>query len=184
MPARAIIRKGGTTSHGGKVLEGWEHTSLYGLPIAGLGHKVWCPQCKGNFPIADGAKNHVFGSIGTALEGMLTACGATLIASQHTATVDCAGEAQSDGSSDRGASPGQTAESGEHFDRYFVLLDSATGKPLCQRRYVIRLPDGSSVEGTTDGHGHTKLCSASESHVVELVVFDDAPPIRPHWDQI
>jgi uncharacterized Zn-binding protein involved in type VI secretion len=91
MPARAIIRKGDTTSHGGEVLEGWEHTSLYDLPIAGLGHQVWCPKCKGNFPIADGAKNHVFGNVGTALEGMVTACGAALIASQHTATVDYAG---------------------------------------------------------------------------------------------
>ena len=184
MPARAIIRKGDTTSHGGKVLEGWEHTSLYGLPIAGLGHKVWCPQCKGNFPIADGAKNHVFGNIGTALEGMLTACGATLIASQHTATVDFAGHAHSDSLSDREASSGRGKESGENFDRYFVLTDSASGKPLRQRRYAIRLPDGSSVEGTTDGQGHTKLCSASESHIVELVVFDDTPPIRPNWDQI
>lgn len=184
MAARAIIRKGDTTSHGGKVLEGWEHTSLYGLPIAGLGHKVWCPQCKGNFPIAEGATNHVFGSVGTALEGMLTACGARLIASQHTATVDCAGDAHSDSLSDRGASSGPAAALAENFDRYFVLLDSATGKPLSRRRYAILLPDGSSIDGTTDAQGHTKLCSASESHVVELVVFDDTPPIRPNWDQL
>jgi uncharacterized Zn-binding protein involved in type VI secretion len=173
MPARAIIRKGDTTSHGGKVLEGWEHTNLYGLPIAGLGHKVWCPQCKGSFPIADGAGNHVFGNIGTALEGMKTACGATLIASQHTATVDVAGEAHPEPSSPREASSGRAKEPGGDFDRYFVLLDSATGKPLRGRRYAIRLPDGSSVEGMTDAQGHTKLCSASESHIVELVVYDD-----------
>jgi uncharacterized Zn-binding protein involved in type VI secretion len=184
MPARAIIRKGDTTSHGGTVLEGWEHTSLYGIPIAGLGHKVWCPQCKGNFPIADGAKNHVFGSIGTALEGMKTACGATLIASQHTATVDYAGEARSESPSHREATSGRAKKPGEDFDRYFVLLDSATGKPLRQRSYAIRLPNGSSVEGITDAQGHTKLCSASESQVVELVVYDDTPPIRPAWDQI
>lgn len=184
MPARAIIRKGDTTSHGGKVLEGWEHTSLYGLPIAGLGHKVWCPQCKGNFPIADGAQNHAFGTIGTALEGMLTSCGAMLIASQHTATVDYAGKAESNSRSHPEALSDQAKEPREEFDRYFVLCDSATGKPLRQRRYAIRLPDGSSVEGTTDAQGHTKVCSASESHVVELVVYGDTPPIRPDWDQI
>lgn len=184
MPARAIIRKGDATSHGGKVLEGWEHTSLYGLPIAGRGHKVWCPQCKGSFPIADGAGNHVFGNFGTALEGMKTACGATLIASQHTATVDHAGEMHSESSSHREPSSGQVKESGGDFDRYFVLLDSATGKPLRQRRYAVRFPDGSSVEGMTDAQGHTRLCSASGSHVVELVVYDDTPPIRPAWDQI
>jgi len=75
-------------------------------------------------------------------------------------------------------------EPAEDFDRYFVLLDAATGKPLRQRRYAIRSPDGRSLEGVTDTQGHTKLCSASESHVVELVVYDDTPPIRPAWDQI
>ncbi|WP_198118984.1 PAAR domain-containing protein [Massilia rhizosphaerae] len=184
MSARAIIRKGDATSHGGKVLEGWEHTSLYGLPIAGLGHKVWCPKCKGNFPITEGAANHVFGSIGTALEGMLTACGATLIASQHTATVEYADDARSESLRDQGASSGQATGPGESFDRYFLLLDSATGKPLRRRRYAICLPDGSSLEGATDDQGHTKLCSASASHIVELVVFDDTPPIRRNWDQL
>ncbi|WP_322403880.1 PAAR domain-containing protein [Massilia luteola] len=184
MPARAIIRKGDATSHGGKVLEGWEHTNLYGLPVAGLGHKVWCPKCKGNFPIVEGATNHVFGSVGTALEGMLTACGATLVASQHTATVDYGGEVRSDGLNNRGTPAVDTREPEENFDRYFVLLDSATGKSLCQRSYAIRLPDGSSIEGTTDAQGHTKLCSASDNHVVELTVYDDTPPIRPDWDRI
>jgi hypothetical protein len=149
-----------------------------------LGHKVWCPKCKGNFPIADGAKNHAFGSIGTALEGMKTACGATLIASQHTATVDYASEAYLESPGHREASLERAKESEGGFDRYFALLDSATGKPLRQRRYAIRLPDGSSIEGITDVQGHTKLCSASESHIVELVVYDDTPPIRPAWDRI
>jgi hypothetical protein len=120
----------------------------------------------------------------TALDGMKTACGATLIASQHTATVDYADEARSESLSHGEGASGPVQELGEDFDRYFVLLDAATGKPLRQRGYAIRLPDGSSIEGMTDAQGHTKLCSASESHVVELVVYDDTPPVRPAWDQI
>lgn len=165
------------------MLEGWESTSLYGIPIAGLGHRVWCPKCKGDYPIVEGAKKHFFGNIGTALEGMRTACGATLIASQHTATVDHADEAESGTSGNQASSPASAGECADDYDRFFVLIDSGTGKPLCQRRYAIRLPDGSSLDGTTDEQGHTKLCSANESHVVELIVYEETPPVRPNWDQ-
>ncbi|MCG2585965.1 PAAR domain-containing protein [Massilia sp. TS11] len=62
---------------------------LDGIPIAGIGHLVLCPQCKGNFPIAEGAATHYFGKLGTALDGMKTACGASLIASQQRMKVNC-----------------------------------------------------------------------------------------------
>ncbi len=50
-----IIRLGDSTAHGGVVLEAFSRTDLYGKPIAGVGHNVSCPLCKGVFPIAEGS---------------------------------------------------------------------------------------------------------------------------------
>lgn len=38
---------GDATSHGEVVLEAFSQTDLNGKPIAGVGHKVSCPLCKG-----------------------------------------------------------------------------------------------------------------------------------------
>lgn len=86
--ARAVICKGDPTSHGGEVLEGNETATIDGRPIALQGHRTYCPLCKGYFPISDGLDFHSFGGIGTAVEGMKTACGALLIATQHYMTVE------------------------------------------------------------------------------------------------
>ncbi|MBB3117703.1 PAAR domain-containing protein [Pseudoduganella violacea] len=93
--ARAVICQGDATSHGGKVLEGNPDATIDGRPIALRGHLTYCPLCKGQYPISEGLDFHTFGGIGTAVEGMKTACGATLIASQHLMTVDDQPEASS-----------------------------------------------------------------------------------------
>ncbi|WP_147485911.1 PAAR domain-containing protein, partial [Burkholderia pseudomallei] len=51
MVKRAIICVGDTTTHGGKVLEGAPTFTLNGRNVAGVGHQVLCPRCKGIFPI-------------------------------------------------------------------------------------------------------------------------------------
>lgn len=94
---RAIICKGDTTSHGGRVLEGTENATIDGKPVAGVGHKVLCPLCKGAFPILPDllARRypHRIHERDTAVEGMRTACGAVLIASQSNSTIEDTGEA-------------------------------------------------------------------------------------------
>ncbi len=88
MAERAIIRKGDRTSHGGTVAEGLPTSMLLGREIALVGHKVVCPKCKGAFPILpDPGRNHSFMGNDTAVEGMRTACGAVLIASQMVARI-------------------------------------------------------------------------------------------------
>ncbi|ACR29772.1 PAAR domain-containing protein [Burkholderia glumae] len=99
---RAMICVGDTTTHGGRVLEGSAIATIDGKPIAGVGHKVLCPQCKGVFPIlpATGRRYpHQITGRDTAIQGMKTACGATLIASQSATTLDDvgAGEAMTGG---------------------------------------------------------------------------------------
>ncbi|GGU83482.1 hypothetical protein GCM10009504_44850 [Pseudomonas laurentiana] len=76
-----IIRLGDTTNHGGAVLEAFTHTNLNGKPIAGIGHNVSCPLCKGIFPIVEGSSIYTVEGVPVALNGMKTACGASLIAS-------------------------------------------------------------------------------------------------------
>jgi uncharacterized Zn-binding protein involved in type VI secretion len=94
--ASAIICVGDTTSHGGKVLEGNPTATIDGRPIAGVGHKVFCPLCKGDFAILPDLLGrrypHVIDNRDTAVAGMRTACGAILIASQSTDGIDDTGE--------------------------------------------------------------------------------------------
>ena len=59
-----------------------------GKPIAYIGHMTYCPKCKGSFAIVEGVTTTTFYGNGVALEGMKTACGAILIATQFTDTVD------------------------------------------------------------------------------------------------
>ena len=57
------------------------NTGLNGKLIAGVGHMVSCPLCKGIFPIAEGSATYAVDGIAVALDEMKTACGASLIAS-------------------------------------------------------------------------------------------------------
>lgn len=102
-----IIRQGDRTSHGGTVLEGSAFDICHGKPIAYVGHKVFCPKCKGAFPIIEGALTTTFYGKGVALAGMKTACGAVLIPTQFTDVVKYGGG--SDASSEPEAESEQAA---------------------------------------------------------------------------
>lgn len=83
MAGKAVILQGDKTSHGGVVMQGSSDMQFRGTNVALVGHLVSCPQCKGVFPIVMGAPTVQVGRLPLALEGMKTACGAELIASQH-----------------------------------------------------------------------------------------------------
>nr|WKF57742.1 hypothetical protein HUO10_002235 [Paraburkholderia busanensis] len=84
----AFIREGDTTSHGGRVLASDLTNTAHGKALALLGDMVSCPRCGGIFPIVKvKTELHVtFNDRPVASDGDRTACGATLIASQTTAT--------------------------------------------------------------------------------------------------
>ncbi|MFD4836037.1 PAAR domain-containing protein [Achromobacter sp. NPDC058515] len=88
MIGRLIVRIGDRTSHGGTVLQGFPFHNIEGRAAAGMGHMVDCPQCKGSFPIVQGVPSFSVDGVPVAVEGMQTACGAVLIASQNIAVLD------------------------------------------------------------------------------------------------
>lgn len=80
--SKSVIKAGDTTTHGGKVMTGVDALQYGSVSVAGFGDLVSCPLCKGTFPIVEGSDFLMCEGKKIALEGMLTACGARLIASQ------------------------------------------------------------------------------------------------------
>lgn len=172
--AGEIIRLGDPTSHGGKVVEGSLADICHGKPIAYMGHKTFCPQCKGYFPIIDGAPTTMFYGRGVALAGMKTACGAVLIATQMTDIVEVASASRNSGTSTDhlkqpvpvAPSPGRSgppsplasapvsAENADpELEQYFLAVD-ATGLPV---ELIYRINDGDTklTESALPSNGAT-----------------------------
>ena len=183
MGSRAIIRLGDRTSHGGTVVEGHQTLIIHGKPAAGVGHKVHCPKCTGTPVIVEGAMNASMMGISIAVEGMKTSCGATLIASQQTDTIEVgSGPGASSASSATqeaatraaqpavaglaaaivaaGAAPrGSDADKGK-YDEQVRVVDQ-DGLPIANMPYHITDEDGAAYKGLTDADGccervHTK----------------------------
>jgi uncharacterized Zn-binding protein involved in type VI secretion len=201
--AGEIIRMGDPTSHGGKVIEGSMVDICHGKPIAYMGHQTYCPQCKGNFPIIDGAPTTTFYGKGVALAGMKTACGAVLIATQLTDIVEhstgasanmARGAGQSAQNAARSKAAGVTAavssalikESNtatDTYDLYFHVIDAA-GVPMIDVPYRIEIGGGEPVEGRTDSEGNTNKVASEVAARATLHVYEpEVTPINPNWDR-
>jgi uncharacterized Zn-binding protein involved in type VI secretion len=182
---RAIIRKGDPTSHGGQVIEGSAADMCEGKETAFVGHKVVCPKCKGVFPIVEGMPTTTLYGKGVALEGMKTACGASLIATQFFTKVaySSGGSSSASGSSQTGSSnisptsganastvsPTSSAKDNS-YDQHFVLLDPVTQKPCANQRYRIT-HGGHIMLGRTDASGKTQLVSGDSPGQIKIEIF-------------
>ncbi len=187
MAEKAIIRQGDPTTHGGRVLEGFLDNICMGKPIAGVGHKVFCPQCKGVFPIIEGARTVFMMGANVAVEGMKTACGAALIATQQTDTIEI-GSAPSTSQQRqpnkkkenlaKSSAPAvglgadrKTEPTAPQFDDKFILLDEDSGEPLANVEYATRRASGQIECGTTDSQGRTHLVSStSQAEIIDIYV--------------
>jgi len=177
MGERAIIRQGDRTSHGGTVLEGHLFLTIHGKPAAGVGHKVHCPKCSGSVVIAEGALNATMMGISIAVDGMKTSCGATLIASQITDTIEYGSGSSPAAAATQVASAasatlaaivagaGQRAAKTDNadnckYDEQVRVLDQ-DGAPIANMPYHITDESGQVYKGLTDADGccervHTK----------------------------
>ncbi|HGN1329244.1 TPA: PAAR domain-containing protein [Proteus mirabilis] len=82
----SVIRLDDHTSHGGKVISAQTDFILKGRAVAVVGDQVFCPVCKGIYPIVERVSTMKYKGKTIAVEGMKTACGAILLASQHLIT--------------------------------------------------------------------------------------------------
>lgn len=155
------IRQGDATTHGGTVITASSNLNIYGKTGACMGDMVTCPKCRGTFPIIEGTSSaNTFGK-SLALDGMMTACGAKLIASQSQFVVEITkgkGAAHKASSNTDSATP--------LFDEQFVL-QSEDGTLLTGMVYELKFSDGSIIKGVTCDEGCTERIQADTA--LELV---------------
>ena len=164
-----MIRQGDTTSHGGTVLEGFPFYTVEGRAVAAMGHKVACPLCKGVFPIAQGNPAHTFNNVPLAYEGMKTACGASLIASQASTT-----HTSPTGSVARVAEQqipdNPLGNQTEDKVVQFVIRHHETQEPLEGVPYSIKLSTGATETGHSNAEGLTRKLVVNKTVQAELIV--------------
>jgi uncharacterized Zn-binding protein involved in type VI secretion len=167
---RAVICKDDPTSHGGKVLEGNARATANGRQTAQKGDMTHCPQCKGDFPIAEGLGHHTFAGVGTAVEGMKTGCGAILIATTTKGFMMVDDQSENKHSAAAVAAASAARAVPPNFGS-FRAVDRNTGQPVPGMAYRIELPDGSTLSGATNADGYT-----------ERVTGHDPASVRLHWE--
>lgn len=164
-----MIRQGDTTSHGGTVLEGFPFYTVEGRAVAAMGHKVACPLCKGVFPIAQGNPTHTCNGVPLAFEGMKTACGASLIASQSSTT-----HASPRGAMARVAEQripdNPLGNQTEDKEVQFVIRHHETREPVAGVPYTINLSTGAAESGHSNAEGLTRKLVIKKTVQAELIV--------------
>jgi uncharacterized Zn-binding protein involved in type VI secretion len=85
--AKAFIRLGDSTTHGGTVIEASSQTDSGNIRVSRIGDKVTCPlHSPGIFPIVTGDNSLIVDGSPVARNGDKIGCGAVLIASQQATT--------------------------------------------------------------------------------------------------
>ena len=172
MASGATIRVGDKTDHGGEVVEGFPFFLIDGKPAAGMGHAVICPRCSGNHYIVGGVSNFSIGGIAVAIDGMKTSCGATLVASQSTHTLEYAGGPVGEATGMFVAEnlPKHIATD-EDLEQFFIFKRSDTNEPLQGMTYQLTSHGTSIVDTRRLTAGSTEACSLTEYPNLQLVAW-------------
>ncbi len=176
----AAIRLGDRTSHGGVVMEGFMDDTDDGVPLCGLGHIVSCPRHPGLQRIAEGEASFTIMGVPLALEGMLTTCGAVLIASSQSFIVEeqsrigiasTPGFSQDNvsGSWQRQAVAGWPADDSLHDEQTRLSSPAVDGIP-----YYIETTDGRSFSGRADASGQLPRVFTAEAEDYRVYWGDEA----------
>jgi len=149
------IRLGDPTSHGGEVVSASSTTTFFGKSVALMGDRVSCPkQGHTNCVIVEGSSTWSINGKPVALDGHKTSCGAVLIATFGNVLDDQVGGGARSAQSGASLLSGASERTAIH-DEQFVLKD-ATGTPMPQTYYTIKLPSGELQHGVTDDNGKTE----------------------------
>jgi len=177
MAKRPIIRYGDRTTHGGTVVSADPTYDIYGKNVARVGDKVVCPRCKGTFPIVTGAPD-VWSGQNIARQDDMTSCGAKLIASQSTATIDDGSEV----AASVAAAPaplsqvaGSTHGDDETHAIRFQALDPDTGAPAPKCIYILTRENGAQHGGITDREGFTEVIETTRPEQIGVHFMFKSP---------
>lgn len=157
------------------MLEGSQADICMGKPIAFVGHMTYCPKCKGNFPIIDGVMTTTFYGRGVAVDGMKTACGAVLIASQFTDVVQWStGSASSSRASNRSTSgPASVQRISSEENAHTVSPENTESGIEIAHFYSLSDDNGNPAEGylydlKSDDELHTKAGQYNSGETVTI----------------
>ena len=184
--ARAWIRLGDKTSHGGTVIQASAYTYSGGIQVARVGDMVQCPKKgHGTCPIVSGDITLIIDGKPVARHGDKTSCGASLIASQQNSTADqrtsAATEDVTSGEQELSFedffTPYDEAESDNFdYDEHFVLHCKKTGEAITSNvellftdniKYTQHNPIVSNLLST---QGETSLFTAEKVQAVSLSI--------------
>jgi uncharacterized Zn-binding protein involved in type VI secretion len=182
-----FIVVGDRTSHGGIVISGNMTYTIYGVPVARVGDKVFCPRCKQTTVIIS-SRFPTVSSMGQVMtyDQDSTSCGA-LLYSRHNghAGWDCGGPESTPVRADASASVDQNLPKGAlSFQEHFILHDE-TGKLMANVPYFVRTGEGRTYEGETDAEGQTDVVWTDSPDVIEVKVgprIADSPDPY-HYDE-
>ncbi|TET01726.1 PAAR domain-containing protein [Burkholderia cepacia] len=160
----AFIREGDSTDHGGRVIACTSTNIVYGKPLALEGDMVSCPKCGGVYPIVGvRVRSMTFGGRAVATEGDKTACGATLIASQGTATVEPTSGAGGSIGAGKSVLAQTVAQDDGAYRGRFKLVDDNSREAIANHPYTVTSSDGQTIEGMTDADGHTDWLNSHQA---------------------
>jgi len=174
---RPIIRHGDLTMHGGTVISADHTFAIYGKSVARVGDLVSCPRCKGIFPIVTGAP-YMWSSQNIARQDDITSCGAKLIASQSTTTIDDDSEASESVAAAPAPICQPEASSPDEDQSYtirFQALAPETGKPIPECIYILTRENGAQHGGMTDSEGYTEIIETSRPEQIGVHFMFKSP---------
>lgn len=155
--ARAVIRLGDDTSHGGKVITASARMTIDGIPVALWGDRCSCPiDGHDTCVICEGEPEALYDGIPVALEGHKTDCGAVLIPTQLN-RCNVSPLVKADAKAPASVAPVKDPKKNRLFKGMVRFVDKHTKKPLKGSPY--RLVDKTSKEvlasGVSDAEGLT-----------------------------
>lgn len=145
---QAAARLGDKTTHGGEIITATSRYLLHSIAVAKTGDMTYCPRCKGEFAILETAGASTDDGVTIVMDGTLTACGASIIASFTRAAASGIDFYEPD------PQPQPIATHAQAFDLRFKLMDNFSGMPSASQPYQLEY-QGKTFQGITDAMGYT-----------------------------
>ncbi len=165
---KQVIVLGDTTTHGGKVMTASSTFTYMNIPVARIGDMVECPQCKGKYPIIEGAPSAFDHENKIARHGDRVACGALLISRYNTTGISESGTV-----SEAVAAEILTASPPPHqqvFDEQAQLV----APPIDGVPYFIEVKDGRTFSGRVGADGLLPRVTTQEKEDITVYWGDEA----------